>query len=97
MRVVFHPEAYDEMLESARFFNSKNADLGGDLINAVQEATHRIATYPGYGSVLQGNVRKCLVRGFPFTILYEVADDHVFIAAIMHQHRRPYYLKRRLT
>jgi hypothetical protein len=37
MKLVFHPEAYGEMLESARYFDSKTPGLGLDLISAVQE------------------------------------------------------------
>ena len=96
MKVVFHPEAYDEMLESARFFNDKNPGLGADLINAVQDATRRLANFPKYGPVEHASIRKCLVRGFPFAILYEVLNDRIFIAAVMHQHRRPYYWRHRI-
>jgi hypothetical protein len=32
MKVVFHPEAYEEMLESARYFEGKTPGLGFDLI-----------------------------------------------------------------
>ena len=46
MRVVFHPEAYEEMVESARFLYNKNPGLGADLISAVQEATHRLTKFP---------------------------------------------------
>lgn len=96
MRVIFHPEAYEEMLESARFLNDKNPGLGADLITAVQEATRRIAQFPEFGPIEYANIRRSLVRGFPFPILYELLTARIFIAAVMHQHRRPYYWKHRL-
>lgn len=71
MKVIFHPEAYEEMLESARFFEEKSAGLGSDLIAAIQSATHRLKKFPESGVVEQGMIRKCLVPGFPFTLLYE--------------------------
>lgn len=91
MRIIFHPEAYDEMLESARFFEEKSPGLGSDLISAVQESTHRISDFPESGPIEKGSIRKCLVRGFPFTLLYEVSHNLIFIVAVMHQHRRPGY------
>ncbi len=96
MRFIFHPEAYDEMFESARFFEEKSAGLGSDLIDAIQNSLSRINKFPESGTVEQGNIRKCLVRGFPFTVLYEIHQDQIFIAAVMHQHRRPGYWKKRL-
>ena len=46
MIVIFHPEAYDEMFESARFFEEKDAGLGFDLIDAIQESVNRILKFP---------------------------------------------------
>ena len=96
MKLIFHPEAYAEMLESARYFESKTAGLGFDLINAVEESSQRILKFPASGPIERANIRKCLVRGFPFTLLYEAHSNHIFIAAVMLQHRRPGYWKDRL-
>jgi toxin ParE1/3/4 len=96
MRIIFHPEAYEEMLASARFFDEKSAGLGSDLIRAIEDSTTRILKFPESGEIEQQNIRKCLVRGFPFTLLYEATKDHIFIAAVMHQHRQPGYWRDRL-
>lgn len=96
MKVIFHPEAYEEMSESARFFEEKSAGLGSDLIAAIQSSTRRLKKFPESGVVEQGTIRKCLVRGFPFTLLYEANPDHIYIAAVMHQHRRPGYWTKRV-
>ena len=32
MRIEFHPEAYEEMLESARFYEERVEGLGGDFL-----------------------------------------------------------------
>jgi hypothetical protein len=96
MKVIFHPEAADEMSESARFFDEKSSGLGSDLITAIQESTRRIVQFPESGPIEKWNIRKCLVRGFPFTLLYEASQDQIFIVAVMHQHRRPGYWARRL-
>lgn len=96
MKVVFHPEAYDEMLESARFLESKTRGLGLDLIGAIQESTRRIIKFPEAGSIERARIRKSLVYGFPFTILYEARKNEIFIAAVMHQRRRPGYWRHRV-
>ncbi len=95
MRVVFHPEAHAELIEQARYYESKSEGLGADFLDAVEETTHRIQHSPISGAIDRASVRKRLVSGFPFTILYEVQPDRIFIASVMHQHRRPgYWLKR---
>jgi plasmid stabilization system protein ParE len=86
MRAIFHPEAHDEMIESARFYEGRSQGLGSDFINAVEETIRRIKRFPKAGPIHRANIRKRLVAGFPVTILYEVLPDRIFIAAVMHQH-----------
>jgi len=95
MRVIFHPEAHVEMIEQARYYENKSQGLGTDFLDAVEAAASRIAQSPQSGPIERANIRKRLVSGFPFTILYETQLDRIYIAAVMHQHRRPgYWLKR---
>ena len=95
MKLIFHPEASEEMLESARFYEKKSAGLGSDFLAAVEDTTRRILELPTLGRIEKGDIRRGLVPGFPFTILYESHEDRIFIAAVMHQRRRPdYWLKR---
>jgi plasmid stabilization system protein ParE len=97
VRIEFHPEAYSEMLESARFYEQRAEGLGLDFLAAVEETTVRIQQYPDAGPIEGARVRKRIVFGFPFTILYQRREDAILIAAVMHQHRRPGYWKDRLS
>ena len=96
MKVIFHPEASEEKLESARFYEARSQGLGSDFLDAVEETTRRIEQFPEAGPVDRANIRKRIVPGFPFTVLYEVHSDRIFIAAVMHQHRRPGYWRERV-
>jgi len=96
MKIVFHPEAYEEMLESARFYEQREEGLGWEFLEAVVDATRRIRQFPQAGPIERDDMRKRLVAGFPFTILYQLQKDRIHIADIMHQHRKPGYWKERL-
>ncbi len=96
MKIEFHPEAYEEMLASARFYEERTEQLGVDFLAAVEETKGRIEQFPEAGLIERASIRKRLVLGFPFTVLYEIQHDRIFIAALMHQHRRPGYWKHRL-
>jgi plasmid stabilization system protein ParE len=97
MNLIFHPEASEEMLESARFYESKSDGLGSDFLIAVEDTTRRILERPNLGRIEKANIRRRLVPGFPFTILYESHQDRILIAAVMHQRRRPGYWRKRLS
>jgi plasmid stabilization system protein ParE len=96
MRVIFHPEAHAEMIEQARYYEDKAEGLGGDFLDAVEETVRRVADSPKAGAIERENIRKRMVSGFPFTVLYEIQPDRIYIAAVMHQHRRPGYWETRL-
>jgi len=96
MKVIFHPEASEEKLESARFYETRVEGLGADFLEAVEQATDRILQFPQAASIVKADIRKRLIAGFPFTILYHAADDEIFVVALMHQHRRPGYWRKRL-
>lgn len=97
MKIVFHPEAYEEMLESARFYEQREEGLGWEFLEAVVDATRRIRQFPNAGPIERDDMRKRLVTGFPFTILYQLEKDRIHIGAVMHQHRKPGYWKGRLS
>jgi hypothetical protein len=46
--------------------------------------------------VFEEDIRRYLVRVFPYAILYSVEDDYVLIIAVMHLSREPGYWKDRL-
>ena len=96
MRVIFHPEAHAELIEQARYYEAKSEGLGSDFLAAVEETTHRVEQFPEAGPIDRTSIRKRLVSGFPFTILYDAQSDRIYIAAVMHQHRRPGYWWERL-
>lgn len=96
MKIVFHPEANEEMIESARFYEERDDGLGIRFLEAVEDTMRRIRQFPYAGPVERADIRKGFVSGFPFTVLYQVQRDQIYIAAVMHQHRRPGYWRKRL-
>ncbi len=96
MRVIFHREAHEEMIGSARYYEGRAEGLGSDFLSAVEETTRRIEQSPRTGPIEKATIRKRLVPGFPFTVLYEIQPDRIFIAAVMPQHRRPGYWRKRI-
>lgn len=93
--ITFHPSARAELEASAEFYETRLSGLGVRFLVAVEEAARRIAESPDAGAPMPGGFRKRLVAGFPFSIIYRVWDEKVYLVAIAHQHRRPGYWRRR--
>src|SRR5580704_1653336 len=95
--VGFSSEARSEFLESARYYQSQQPELGSRFVEAVQEAVRRIETHPLLYRIVEGNIRQCRVPRFPYGIIYRVKPDRIEIVAVMHLHRQPGYWKDRMN
>lgn len=91
MRVVFSKYAKLELEDAVRFYDLKHAGLGERFEVEVKKAALRIAEYPTAWSSESDEIRKCLLHKFPYSLLYSIESDHIFIIAVAHQHRKPNY------
>ena len=94
--VEFHPEAEAELLSAAQYFESHIENLGLDFLLAVRRAYERILEFPNSGRPFGRRLRRTLLRGFPYGLLYRVEPSRILIVAVAHLHRRPGYWRSRL-
>ena len=94
--VVFLPQAEQEMLKAARFYESQTAGLGVDYLSEVERAVQTIAESPTTWPVIEGELRRRLIRRFPFGILYRFEPEEIVIIAVAHLRRGPWYWKKRI-
>ena len=95
-RARFHPEAEAEMAEAAAYYENQERHLGRRFLTTVQDAVNRIRVNPLLFRVVEGDVRGCLTRTFPYGILFREKPEALVIIAVMHLHRDPYYWKTRI-
>ena len=94
--VLFHPEAEEEMIASAVFYETRSNGLGHKFLNEIARSLDLISSSPKTWSVFSDDIRRFLLQRFPFGLLYEIHDDYIYIIAVMHLHREPFYWKSRL-
>ena len=93
----FHPEAALEFEEAVRYYRERGRTLGDRFAAEVRTTILRIAATPGRWRVLEDDVRRCLLRVFPYSVLYTIEPDFVLIVAVAHARRQPGYWKHRLV
>jgi plasmid stabilization system protein ParE len=96
MRVIFHPEAESEMIDSARFYERRVPGLGAEFLDAIDEAVRDVLEAPLRWRAVEGEVRRYLLGRFPFSLLYRVLADHLRILAVKHHSRHPGYWQERM-
>ena len=95
MTFSFHPEAEKEFNEAIEFYEDIAPRLGYDFAIEVLSAIERAVEFPRAWSALEGDVRRSLVRRFPYGILYSEEEAGIFVVAVMSLHREPDYWKNR--
>lgn len=83
------------MIEAAKWYEGQQADLGKRFLTCIQDSINRIALNPLLYPFFEGAVRRCLVKTFPFGILFRADKDTLMIMAVMHLHREPGYWQNR--
>lgn len=93
----FHPEAEEEMKASAAFYETKINGLGDKFLDEIDYALENISVSPEAWPIYFENIRRFLLRRFPFGILYEIIGDSLYVIAVMHLKRKPFYWEDRLN
>ncbi len=95
MRVVSHPEADQELEAAALWYEERQPGLGDDFLDEFERTLRRIVAEPERWRKIRGDNRKLNFQRFPYAIVYSVSTDTLYIKAVMHLHRRPFYWLRR--
>ena len=93
-RLLFPAE--QEMFDAARYYEMQAPGLGHDFLDKVEMALQDLVDSPERWPVVQDDIRRRLIRRFPYSLLYRIDPSEVVILAVMHQKRHPsYWLPRR--
>lgn len=91
MHVVTHPEADQELEAAVLWYEERQPGLGENFLDEFEITLHRIVAEPERWRVFRHNNRKLNFHHFPYAIVYGLSGDRLFINAVMHLHRRPFY------
>ena len=76
MRHEFHPEAVLEFAESVQFYKQHGPKLGQRLAKEIRATIAKIVATPERWRILEDDLRRCLVRVFPYAVLYTIEADY---------------------
>ena len=94
--VLFHPHAEAELIAAASWYEGEQADLGKRFLSSLEDGISRIRINPNLFPSVDGDVRRCLLRTFPFGILFRLRGNRIEIVAVMHLKRHPGYWRDRV-
>jgi len=95
--LIVHPEAEEEGNHEEEYYEERREGLGEEFRDILQNALSRIEQNPKRYTRRIGPCQRLYLDRFPFSIVFEELEQSIFVYAIMHNKRRPFYwLHRRI-
>lgn len=92
MKSRFHEAPDAELTEAVAYYDAKATGLGDRFLAEVKAATR----YPEIAPIIDREVRAKVLTRFPYSLMYVVEPQELFIVAVAHQSKRPGYWADRL-
>lgn len=87
--LVFRPEVREELNEAYSWYESQKPGLGDEFLDCVDETVNRIAQIPESYVIVYGDIRRAIVRRFPYAVYYRIVSSRVIVTAIFHGRKDP--------
>ncbi len=82
-------EAATDIEEAYIWYERRRRGLGADFLLCLEEVFGRLLRDPGLYPVVYRDVRRALVRRFPYGVFYLVEESRVVVLAVFHSSRDP--------
>ena len=94
--IIFLPEIAPEIEHSVKHYRKHQIGLENIFFDEIENALNKIRENPERFPKIEENIRKYIIRRYPFNIIYTIKSDKIIIIAVAHQKRKPYYWKHRI-
>jgi plasmid stabilization system protein ParE len=92
MKVEYHPAVQDEVERIRDYYEDRSPGLGGAFVDEFEKQVLRVAAQPERWMVVSGDIRRCLMRRFPYVIYFRrVGAERLRVTVVKHQRRHPEY------
>lgn len=94
-RVIVRPEAAREIQEAFDWYEGRSEGLGLEFLRAADACLSGVRRNPSAFQPVYEEVRRALLRKFPYGLFYILRDDTIVVIACFHVSRSPADWQRR--
>lgn len=91
--LVFHPGILDDLGAIVAYYRELDKSLPARFRSRFREQLRRLIEFPGSGALLFDDVRRVVIKRFPYMIVYRIASDRVFVLAVISFRRDPNWIR----
>ena len=88
-RFLVEPEAEAELHEAFAWYDGRVPGLGSEFMRAVRAAFSAIRRNPEQFPRVRSEIRRALVRRFPYGVYYVAEPEQTTVIAVVHTRRHP--------
>ena len=96
MNIKILDQAAMELDDAFNYYQYEQENLGYRFINKFTDAIELIKFYPNGWHRLSKKLRRCLIKNFPYGIIYQIRENEIIIVAVANLHRKPNYWVNRI-
>ena len=94
-QVIVRPEAAREIQEAFDWYEERSEGLGLEFLRAADVCLSSVRRNPEAYSIAHEQVRRALLRRFPYMLFYLIREDTIVVVACFHIKRSPADWRRR--
>lgn len=87
--IIIRPEAERDIREAYSWYETQMSGLGANFLLRIDAALSSVQRNPRQYPLIHQEVRRCLVRRFPYGIFFLVEDKRIIVLAVFHAKRDP--------
>lgn len=95
-RLFVRPLAARDLREAQDWYDEQRPGLGDEFRAAIDLQLARVLERPHLYPVIYRDVRRAIVRRFPYLLYFGLSGDDVVVLACLHSSRKPAGLRYRL-
>lgn len=90
-RIILHPRAEKELLESVVWYEDLSQGLGNDFLKETEKILHHLEIHPYIYSKKKRNYREGILKRFPFVIIFTILPKikEVHVLSVFHTSQHP--------
>jgi plasmid stabilization system protein ParE len=89
MRLVLLPAAEADIADAALWYEQRSPGLGREFLHALDAVLAEIARAPERYPLVHREVRRALLRRFPYGVFFLASPDRTTVIACLHARRDP--------
>jgi len=96
-KVLLTDDAENDVNCSFMWYEIQKPNLGKDFITSIDRSLKTISDTPFTYPIVYKNIRRCVIKKFPFCIYYFIEEEvrEIRVVAVFHNSRNPMIWKKR--